>query len=720
MTEETAGESAAEPNSGPGAADWDVFLSYSRSDAQRAGTLASALREQGLRVFVDDTAVQNFASITTTIETGLARSRVLLALYSYDYPRRRACQWELTHAYLSGQREGDPRRRVLLVNPETGSDHIQPLELRDARHLSWPATGEALHRLASQVAAHARAVGSAMAARDAAAGLGEPAATPWLPAPARTGSPRFTDRFPEQWRIHSALHRHRAPLVHRTGHGAGQAAQLRGMPGIGKSALAQEYALRFRSAFPGGVFWFDLHSAQGSSAGAAVETYAEQVGTVADALAVDRPSDAGLPQLLSRLAVRLGERGSPCLWVVDGLPDGLTDGQLHLLRAPHLLCSTLMTTRSRHYTSFAEVVDVPPLPDADGYRLLTSLRTPQNELEEASARALVRDVGGHPQALDLLATQTSSDFAHLRNRLHAPGADLLTSRDLHGDQPPLEATLLTRPLTGHTPADDVLRLLALACPAPLSQASLETALAAVPPYAPWEIGNTVNEALDALLGSGAPHPDAQQDRAWTIHPLLARAVRRHDSDLARQEDLRKALLQTLAAPSAAPGPGLAPQPTVAHTTSTSGPVERAAAFDLQVELVTRVGVQPLAEGAGSLREALASLHTLFTAARDALHRVADEATVPVLLPSIAAALLNVHLRPFLTRWHTALQQHEAARPPTVSVIEHEQRWPESGQLRAELQDLQAPLTAAAEDLATLCGVSLLKPAPPPEPDPYAH
>ncbi|MBA0053719.1 toll/interleukin-1 receptor domain-containing protein [Streptomyces sp. AJS327] len=694
----------------PAAATWDVFVSYSRSDAQRAGALASALRRCGLAVFLDDTAVEDFASITHTIAAGLGRSRALLALYSYDYPQRRACQWELTYAYLSGQREGDPRRRVLVVNPETGADHVQPLEVRDALHWSWPDSGDALDRLAARVAAHVARLASPMA--DTGPDPAPSAAVPWLPAPARVGSSRFTGRLPEQWRVHSALHRHRAPLIQSTGQGADRAAQLRGMPGIGKSLLAQEYALRFRSAFPGGTFWFDLHAARGASVSTALDSYAEQVATVADALALDRPADAGLPQLLSRLAVLLSERGAPCLWVVDGVPDGLTDAQLHLLRGPHLLASSLMTTRSLRYTAFAETIDLPPLAEPDGYRLLTSHRAPRDEIEETSAQALVHDLGGHPQALDLLAAKaTSSDFGRLRNRLHAPGADLLGSPEAEDGRPPLTATLLSRPLSGRAPADDVLRLLALACPAPLSQSALETALSALPPYGPWATGGLVGHALDALLGSGSLRPGSFQERSWTIHPLLARAVRRHDPDTARQEDLRKVLLQALTPLDSPARDGEAARLTITRETSTPGPLERSAAFDLQVELVTRVGVQPLAEGAGSLREALSSLHTLFTAARDALHRVADEITIPVHLASIVAHLLNLRLRPFLTRWHTALQQHEAARPPTVSVIDHEREWPRSDEMRAELLALRGPLTDAATDLAAICGVSLLEPTP---------
>ena len=32
-------------------------------------------------------------------------------------------------------------------------------------------------------------------------------------------------------------------------------AQLSGMGGVGKSLLAEEYALRFGAAYPGGIFW---------------------------------------------------------------------------------------------------------------------------------------------------------------------------------------------------------------------------------------------------------------------------------------------------------------------------------------------------------------------------------------------------------------------------------------------------------------------------------
>ncbi|MFI1830221.1 TIR domain-containing protein [Streptomyces sp. NPDC020412] len=697
-----------------------MFVSYSRTDAVKAGALADALRARGLRVFLDDLVVDDFASITASISDALSRSKVLLALYSAEYPRRRACQWELTSAYLAGQQEGDPRRRVLVINPEPSADHVHPVELRDAKHWTWPAARSGLRQLTTQVAAHVSQIHAPLGevGHLPATTAHQPQGASWLPAPARAGSARFTDRLAEQWRIHTALVRHRAPLVAQPG--SGRTAQLRGMPGIGKSVLAQEYALRFGSAFPGGVFWFDLHTAQGQSPFSVMDTYTEQISIVCHALDVEHSTPLSLPRLLSRLAIRLGERGTPCLWVVDGLPDGLHHGELELLRGPHLLASTLVTTRSFHYGPFAEAIDLPSLSDADGYRLVTSHRPPANDVEKATALALVHDVGGHPQALDLLSSlATSADFTDVRNRLHAIGTDILTvpraphreHRPVGPARTPLTSTLLTHPLSGYGPVDDVLRLLALASPAPLNQTVLENVLASMDPYDPWEAGPAVADAVATLLGSGALLPDPRAQGAWRVHALLARAVRRHDEDTARQEDLRRMLLHTLSAPAPHKPTPATHAPT--HPSPTGpGSVERAAAFDLQIELVTRVGVQPLGPDDGSLRETLTSLHSLFATTREVLHRVAGESPPPLTLPRIASALTNQHLRPFLSTWHTALSRHEGTRPPGRSAIEHEHLWPRAPEMRAQLEALRGPLTSTAKELATLCGIDLLDPTEP--------
>ncbi|MFJ2110418.1 MULTISPECIES: TIR domain-containing protein [unclassified Streptomyces] len=690
---------------------WDVFVSYSRSDAKLLEQFVPALIDQGLRVFVDDTAVDDFVSITATITRALAQSKILLSVYSAEYPRRRACQWELTYAYLSGQREGDPRRRILVINPEATSGHVHPVELRDSRHGPLPGDTQSARRLAARVSAYLATLDTPM---------GETAPAPpvaWLPAPSRTGSRRFTGRLAEQWRVHTALHRHRAPLVTPTGDG--RTAQLRGMPGIGKSLLAQEYALRFGPSFPGGIFWFDLHSCHANASSDVLDAYAEQVSTVMSALGIES-RHAPLPHLLSRLAVAFGERNAPCLWVVDGVPDGLPPDLLELLRGPHLLAATLVTTRSQRYTAFAEPIDLTPLPDADAYHLITSRREPQNLDEQTAAHALIHDLGGHPQALDIVAERSATDsFTHVRSRLHNSTTDVLSlwgrpsSSDGGRTGKPLTAALLARPLSSRAPADDVLRLLAIACPAALDQSALEHSLAAVEPYGPWEATHHVGEAIDILLGEGAVQQTSLDSRSWTVHPLLARAVHRHDSDTARQEDLRRALLQTLANPAyghilghAPSAPARQEHPVPRRTASSRSQAERNAAFDLQVELVTRVGVQPLGPDQGSLRETLTSLHFMFSAAREILHRVgADSAETA--LPRIVSALVNDQLRPFLATWHSALHVHEAACPEGMSSIEHERRWDRSGEMRTSLAGLREPLTAITNELAELSGSRLL-------------
>src|SRR5574341_772317 len=92
---------------------YDLFVSYPHAHKEVVVGIVTALRGRGLAVWYDEAEIEDFASITRSIVEGLARSKVLLAYYPALYPTRRACQWELTAAFLAAQREGDPRRRIL-------------------------------------------------------------------------------------------------------------------------------------------------------------------------------------------------------------------------------------------------------------------------------------------------------------------------------------------------------------------------------------------------------------------------------------------------------------------------------------------------------------------------------------------------------------------------------------------------------------------------------
>src|SRR5438105_1588923 len=136
-------------------AAYDIFLSHAWADGDRPQQIAQALRKAGLRVWFDADAIDDFSSITRAVTEGLVQSKALLAYYSKTYPLRRACQWELTTAFLAAQAEGDPRRRVLVVSPEEKTDHIHPIELREAKFRAAPTDdGPALDELMQSVAKH--------------------------------------------------------------------------------------------------------------------------------------------------------------------------------------------------------------------------------------------------------------------------------------------------------------------------------------------------------------------------------------------------------------------------------------------------------------------------------------------------------------------------------------------------------------------------------------
>ena len=138
--------------------------------------------------------------------------------------------------------------------------------------------------------------------------------------------------------------------------------------------------------------------------------------------------------------------------------------------------------------------------------------------------------------------------------------------------------------------------------------------------------------------------------------------------------------------------------------------ERKAAWEIYVELVTRVSVVPLAADYGLLREALTSLYSLFATTREVLRRHGPEIADPggsqrqYSLGYLAIAILNFELRPVLSKWHPALEDWEARRPPETSRLAHERAWERADELRAELECVRRNLADYAELLAAASGV----------------
>lgn len=140
---------------------------------------------------------------------------------------------------------------------------------------------------------------------------------------------------------------------------------------------------------------------------------------------------------------------------------------------------------------------------------------------------------------------------------------------------------------------------------------------------------------------------------------------------------------------------------------------RAAAWELYIELVTRIAVVELPPEQGLLRDALTSLHSLFGITRSILRQYG-----PSVLESrqsdgfnvgaLALTILNEEVRPFLVEWHPALLDHESSRPAGMSPGAHERRWERSAELREALSRLQTNLQEHAQQLAWGAGVHAVR------------
>jgi tetratricopeptide (TPR) repeat protein len=361
-------------------------------------SLVEALRAADLSVWIDTAEIETHNPITGSVRDALACSKTLVPYYSRLYPARRACQWELTNAFIAAQTLGDVRNRILVVNPETASDtgdrfaHVEPVELRDSL-IPPPPDGDVSEwvlRIAAQIATHAATVSGVFG--DAA------------PATSRqygrrlVGASGFMGRHPDLWRLHSTLSGSDAVLI--TGATIGDVVTATGSGGMGKSLLAEEYALRFASAYPGGVFWLQASmAADAPSAGdAQVDALFREL---ADELGIGS-AGRNFAELRGGIGAHLAGAGR-ALWVVDDLPAGLSVEEVRAWLAPHPNARTLITTQSRSY-GLGHQLTLDRLPPDDAYRLLTSRREPTARPDDvASAHAIVEILGGHPLALAVSA-----------------------------------------------------------------------------------------------------------------------------------------------------------------------------------------------------------------------------------------------------------------------------------------------------------------------------
>jgi len=528
--------------------EYDIFFSYPHKDEEEVNLILEALRAKGLNIWIDQSKIQDYASITRSIIEGVAHSKVLVAYNSLNYAHSRACQWELTAAFLAAQREGDPRQRVLIINPEENAKHIHPVELRDELFQKAPADQQGSDSLAASVATHVSAIEGT---------IGEIRTLIWPQwfGKKGTGSNRFVGRLPDMWHIHSSLHSAEVPII--TG-ATGATVQIHGMGGLGKSLLAEEYTLRYAAAFPGGVFWLrafgndDVKTAMGPD-----EREAERIRQVRDiAAAYGIPvNDRSPEEIEPHLARELGNN-DPFLWVVDDIPSGMDVESLERWLAPHPLGKTLITTRTKEYNSLGHLILLDVLAPDEAWELLTSWRKPAGEEEEGAARQLIEDLGFHALALDvtgaaLHASEGFQSFAEFRKDLSSPTRDELElAAELEGVLPNGHeksiASTLIRSIERLGPEGwDFLRLASVLAVAPIPASLISSVLSEVDGLDGAEGRRRAVVGLDQAENLSLAERVEDETGAKSVHTLISRTVRFYDKQLERTDHLQTAAFQAL-------------------------------------------------------------------------------------------------------------------------------------------------------------------------------
>ena len=139
-----------------------------------------------------------------------------------------------------------------------------------------------------------------------------------------------------------------------------------------------------------------------------------------------------------------------------------------------------------------------------------------------------------------------------------------------------------------------------------------------------------------------------------------------------------------------------------------------AAWELYVELVTRISVVELKPDQGLLREALGSLYFLFGTTREILRKYGPSVGKPKGESRSSFGILrrgcSKHCAtPGAVQMHPVLEDYESTKPPGVSPLEHERRWEKAKELRDALNDVRSKLMEYADILAEVADVPSLLP-----------
>ena len=117
--------------------------------------------------------------------------------------------------------------------------------------------------------------------------------------------------------------------------------------------------------------------------------------------------------------------------------------------------------------------------------------------------------------------------------------------------------------------------------------------------------------------------------------------------------------------------------------------DKAAAWDLYIELLTRITTQSLNESYGDEKTALASIHQIFPLTREIIKNNGRHC---IEFTKIAVIILNQVIRPFTEKWHRLSIQGAFSNLEKCQIF------------RKELMELQDVLSVYTKMLADMAGV----------------
>jgi hypothetical protein len=117
--------------------------------------------------------------------------------------------------------------------------------------------------------------------------------------------------------------------------------------------------------------------------------------------------------------------------------------------------------------------------------------------------------------------------------------------------------------------------------------------------------------------------------------------------------------------------------------------DKTAAWELYIELLTRIATQPLDEKHGDEKTALDSVYSLFAITRQVLKNNTRNCTE---FTKIAIVVLNQVIRPFTAKWHR------------LSIDDAFSDMEKKKEFRSELAQLQSVLKKYTKMLADMAGV----------------